>query len=129
MARHTLYAYVQGTDLEGVVERIEAHLDELVAGRTWAVPDVWVVNQRVADGEWDLGLNLTLPASPHKRTEWIEDAVAVAKAYGALHGETGRRFVLGLHDAKSDTVKDLFFVDSAAPDLDQVRTALAAAVR
>jgi hypothetical protein len=131
MARHTLYAYVQGTDLEGVVAMLEPRLDALVEGRKWGAPDVWVVNQRVEGDkpEWDLGLNLALPASPAKHTAWVDDAVAVASAFAALHKESGRSFVIGLHDAKTDAVKDLFVIDTGAPDTDGLKSALTAAVR
>lgn len=74
-----MFAYVQGTDLEGVAEMLEARLDAPVAERTWIAKDVWVVNQQLPleagakPGElpeWDLGLNLALPA---KRTRPAED--------------------------------------------------------
>ena len=132
MAKRTLFAYVQGTDLDGVSEALAAKLDELVAERKWISKDVWVVNQRVdgaggAVAEWDLGLNLALPAARPKTATWLEDVVAIATAFGALHAETGRKFVIGIHDAKTDAVKDLFFVDSNTPDLNALRAALEAA--
>jgi len=130
MAKQTLFAYVQGTDLDGVSEALAAKFDDLVAARKWIVKDVWVVNQRVdgpsagAAAEWDLGLNLTLPTTRGKTASWIDDAVAIATAFGSLHRETGRKFVIGIHDTKADIAKDLFFIDNDSPDLNALRTAL-----
>ncbi len=124
----TLYAYALGTDLDDVAPRIEAKLDELIATRTWRVPDVWVVNQRETSSEWDLGVNLTLPASPHKKVDWVEDVVAIAMAFAALKSETGRSFVFGMQQGKN-APKDVFTLDSGEPDLDKLRDALLAAVR
>lgn len=124
----TLYAYVLGTDLEEVAPRIEAHLDELVAARTWRVPDVWVVNQRETPSEWDLGLNLTLPAKPHQKLDWLEDAAAIASALADLHTKTGRSFVMGMQSGKS-AAQDVLTIASAKVDLDALRTALSKAVR
>lgn len=134
MPKHTLFAYVDGYDLEGVAEAVEARLDALVAGRTWELADVWVVNQRhppdagAKPGDlpaWDLGLNLTLPAGKKRSAKWPDDVVAIATAFGSLHSETGRKFVIGVHDGTSDDTKDLFLVDSATPDLEKLRKALA----
>lgn len=135
MAKSTLFAYVQGTDLEGVAETLEARLDALVAERTWIAKDVWVVNQQfpLEAGaklgelpEWDLGLNLALAAKRTRPTAWVEDVVAIANTFGALNRETGRKFVIGIHDEKANTVKDLFFIDSEQPDVEKLRTALTA---
>jgi hypothetical protein len=124
----TLYAYVLGTDLDDVAPRIEAHLDELVAARTWRVPDVWVVNQRETPGEWDLGLNLTLPAKPHQKLDWLDDAAAIATALTELHTATGRSFVIGMQAGKS-AAQDVLTIDSAKVDLDALKSALSKAVR
>lgn len=133
MPKHTLFAYVEGYDLEGVAEAVETRLDALVADRTWELADVWVVNQRhppdagAKPGDlpaWDLGLNLTLPAGKKRSSKWTNDVVAIATAFASLHRETGRNFVIGVHDGKSDDTKDLFQVDTASPDLDRLRTAL-----
>jgi hypothetical protein len=135
MAKITLFAYVQGVDLEPVVEVLEARLDALVAERKWIAKDVWVVNQQVplaADAkpgalpEWDLGLNVALAAPRTRPANWIDDVAAIATTLAALHSETGRKFVIGIHDAKTDVAKDLFFVDSASPDLAALAKALTA---
>jgi hypothetical protein len=126
MAKLTLFAYAQGIDLEGVAETVEARLDGLVGERSWVSKDVWVVNQRHEGKppEWDLGLNLALAAPRTRPAAWKDDVVAIAKALGELHRDTGRKFVIGIHDDKTDTTKDLFVVDSDTPDLEKLKTAL-----
>ncbi len=129
MAKLTLYAYAQGTDLDGVASTIEERLDALVAGRTWRSKDVWVVNQHdpatpTGDPEtWDLGVNLALPAKKTRAADWVEDLVAIATVFGALNGDTARTFVLGIHDSKSGATTDVFFIDNPTPDLEALRTA------
>ncbi len=132
MAKLTLYAYAQGTDLDGVASTIEERLDALVAERTWLSKDVWVVNQhdlatKAGDPEtWDLGVNLALAAKKTRHADWVEDLAAIATLFGALNGETGRTFVLGIHDSKSGDTTDVFFIDNPSPDLAALRTAFAA---
>lgn len=124
----TLYAYALGTDLEQVAPRIEETLDALVAERTWTVPDVWVVNQRVTPEEWDLGVNLTLPPTPQKKLAWLDDAVAIAQALAKLRAELRRDFVLGVQQGKKDPV-DVARVDQGTLDEGVLRDALTRAVR
>jgi hypothetical protein len=124
MGNRTLFAYASGADHdERIVAAVEARLDALVAGRKWISKDVWVVNQREPP-HWDLGLNLAL-AGPRSRTaSWTDDVVAIATELAVLHRETGRDFVIGIHDAKSDQTTDLFVVDTDKPDLEKLRSAL-----
>jgi hypothetical protein len=124
MANQTLYAYAVGTDLDDVAAQIEARLDALVAERKWALADVWVVSQRELP-HWDLGINMTLGSPRARPAEWIDDAIAVATQLAAIHRETGRSFVIGLHDPKTDATTDLFSIDSGSPDLDALRGKLA----
>lgn len=124
MAKRTLYAYVNGTEHTDIAAAVEARLDALVAAREWVSKDVWVVNQPEPPA-WDLGLNLALPG-PRAPKTWTDDVLAVAKDLGAIHRDTGRHFVIGIHDAKSDTTTDLFVVDSAEPDLEKLRAVLTA---
>jgi hypothetical protein len=131
MPKITLFAYVDGSDLDSVAAAVETRLDALVAERKWELADVWVVNQRhppeKPDGaaEWDLGVNLTLPAGRKRSPRWTEDVLSIAAACAALHRETGRRFVIGVHDSKSDATRDVFVVDSPTPDLERLASALA----
>lgn len=131
MAAQTLFAYVLGTDLDAVAADLEKRFDALLAERTWALKDVWVVQQRVPEAssgepavEWDLGFNLTLPAKPP--AAWADDIVAIANAFAALQKETKRSFVIGIAD-KSGDAKDLFDIDGPTLDEAKLRDALEAA--
>lgn len=126
MGKQTLFAYVDGTKHEDeVVAAVEARLDALVANRKWVSKDVWVVNQREPSA-WDLGLNLALGAPRSRPAGWVDDVVAIASELAALHRETHRAFVIGIHDDQANTTKDLFVIDSPEPDLDKLRAALTA---
>jgi hypothetical protein len=70
MPKHTLYAYVDGADLEDVATQLEARFTEFVASRQWIAGVASVINQRhgrdtcTQPGDlplWDLGLTLQLP--------------------------------------------------------------------
>src|SRR5262245_2731354 len=70
MPQHTLYAYVDGADLDGIADALDARFAEFVEGRQWVAGRASVVNQRHGHetcsqpGDlplWDLGLNLELP--------------------------------------------------------------------
>lgn len=122
----TLFAYVDGRDInEKLVSAVESRLDALVEQRKWVSKDVWVVNQQEPP-HWDLGLNLTLPAT--KAAKWADDVVAIAKELAVLHRETGSRFVIGIHDPSADKTTDVFVVDNAEPDLEKLRAACEASV-
>ena len=126
MGKQTLFAYVKGRDHdENVAAAVESRLDALVANRKWVSKDVWVVNQREPP-DWDLGLNLALAAPRSRPAGWIDDVVAIAAELGAIHRETGKDFVIGVHDASSDKTTDLFVVDTEKPDNDDLRRALGA---
>ena len=124
MGKQTLFAYVSGRDHDDkVVAAVGARLDALIANRTWVSKDVWMVDQREPP-DWDLGLNLALAAPRSRPARWTEDVVAIATELGALRRETGRDFVIGIHDASSDTTVDLFVVDTDEPDTEKLRRAL-----
>ena len=118
----TLFAYVDGRDVDDeLVAAVESRLDKLVEQREWVSKDVWVVNQHEPPN-WDLGLNLALPAKG--KAKWADDVIAIAKELAILHRETGSRFVIGIHDPATEKTTDVFVVDSAEPDLEKLRAAL-----
>jgi hypothetical protein len=127
MAKLTLFAYAQGSNHSDVAAKVEERLDALVASRSWVTKDIWVVNQRVPGDvpEWDLGLNLAVAPPRTRPAEWLDDVVAIAKVLGELHRDTGTKFVIGMHDDKTDTTRDLYVIDSAAPDPEKLKAALA----
>ena len=130
MPRHTLYAYVDGADLEGVADMLEERFAEFVASRNWVAGSCTVVNQRHGEetctqpGDlplWDLGLNLELPDPDTEPPGWFADVEAVAQFVGTLHREFGRDFIIGIADAQTHITEDLFDVSTDSPDLGRLR--------
>ena len=134
MRPHTLYAYVDGYDLENMASALENRLDAFVHSREW-VGDVWVVNQvgsreerrRPEDLEpWDLGLNFALPDPGIEESRWFADVEVIAQFLSKLHAEFGRDFVLGIADEGSGVAEDLFFIETPDPDLKMLRSIIGA---
>jgi hypothetical protein len=130
MPRHTLYAYVDGVDLEDVAEMLYARFAEFVVGRDWVAGSASVVNQRHGEetctqpGDlplWDLGLNLELPDPDSEPPRWFADVEAVAQFLGTLHREYGRDFAIGIADAETHITEELFYVTTDSPDLGELR--------
>ena len=130
MPRHTLYAYVDGADLEAVADTLDARFAEFVACRHWVAGRASVVNQRHGEetctqpGDlplWDLGLNLELPAPGAESPGWFADVEAVAQFLGTLHRECGRDFIIGIADGETGITDDLFNVSTDSPDLGKLR--------
>ena len=131
MPSHILYAYVEGSDLMGIAEELNARFLKFIESRTWTAGEIWHVDQRQScDGvsnpedipEWELGLNLRLPSPGSEPAGWYSDVVAIAQFLGNLHDDTGRDFVIGIYDEETTVSDDLFFVDCSEPDLDGLRS-------
>lgn len=126
MARHTLFAYVEGFDLEHVHDRIVESLVGFVDSHAWRVLTPRVVDQRfLGDSglgpgdlpQWDLGLNVDLPDPGDAPPGWIADVEDVVRCIGRLHVDVERYFVIGLHDHLTGVNEDLFYVNTEKPDL------------
>jgi len=127
MPTQTLFAYVLGTDLDKVADDFQQRFDALQAEHAWVLKDVWVVNQRLPEPpaparEWDLGFNLTLPATK-RPANWESDVLAIANVFSQLNQATKRSFVIGIADPSSDP-RDLYSVESANVDIEKLRAAL-----
>ena len=136
MPRHTLYAYVDGADLEDVAAMLEARFTEFVAGRQWIAGSASVINQRHGEetctrpGDlplWDLGLTLHLPDAGAESPGLFADVEAVAQFLGTLHRECGRDFIIGIADTKAGITDDLFTVSTDSPDLGRLRAIIGVA--
>jgi hypothetical protein len=136
MPRHTLYAYVDGADLEDVATMLEARFTEFVASRQWVAGGASVVNQQHGDetctqpGDiplWDLGLTLELPDPGTESPGWFADVESVAQFLGTLHRESGLDFVIGIADAETGITDDLFTVSTDSPDLGKLRAIIGVA--
>jgi hypothetical protein len=130
VGRHTLYAYVDGSDLDEVVDEIEQLLAALVAREPWVIAQPWVVNERHERDEshgpedlddWDLGLNLDLPDTGSEPAGWFQDVERVARIVGQVALRTGREFVIGIGDNETGISEDLFHVRNGDADLDELR--------
>jgi hypothetical protein len=78
MSRHVFYAYVDGYDLDTVVERLEQQFDDFLGHRSWRFGKAWLVNQRAqVQGKkedlrrWDFGINLELPDDTKNKTDRV----------------------------------------------------------
>jgi hypothetical protein len=136
MPRHTLYAYVDGADLEDVAAMLEARLTEFVASHSWATIGASVVNQRHGEDSckqpgdlplWDLGVTLPIPDAGAESPGWFADVEAVAQFLGTLHRECGRDFVIGVADTETGITDDLFTVSTGSPDLGRLRAIIGVA--
>src|SRR5262245_53078854 len=130
MPRHTLFAYVDGSDLDDIADALEERLGAFVDGRCWVAGEAWVVNQQQEHDEsctqpedipgWDLGLNLHLPDPGMEPARWFADVEAIARFLGTLHEEFGRNFVIGIADNQTGIAEDLYGIVDSSPDLDKL---------
>lgn len=107
MARHTLYAYIDGSDLETIAGELEARFRCFIDDETWLVRTPTIVNQRRPDDptlrpgdlpDWDLGLNLDLPDPGEEPPGWFADIERITRFLGELHASFGRDFIIGIGD-------------------------------
>jgi hypothetical protein len=133
MPRHTLYAYVDGADLEAVADTLAARFKEFARNRCWVTGEARLVNRRHGEetvtqpGDlplWELGLTLPLPDVGTEPAGWFVDVEAVTRFLGTLHHDTGRDFVIGIADTVTGITDDLFYVSSDTPDIDKLRVAI-----
>jgi len=132
MQRHTLYAYVDDSDLEDVAALIEERLVELAEAPGWVTSRPTVVNQKTnLSGshpddlpDWDLGINLALPNLGDEPARWFGDVVRVVGYLAKLRSAFDREFVIGIADNVTGVTEDLFFIESDTPDLDRLQSAV-----
>jgi hypothetical protein len=130
MAKFTLYAYVDDSDLHDVSAHLIVRFNAFIERRVWMSPRVLFVNQ-VRDLEedanpeflpdWELGLNIDLPERNQEHPRWFEDVQAIVSFLGELHEETGRDFVVGVGDNETGFDEDYMFVDTTHPDAEELR--------
>jgi len=135
MSSHTLFAYVDGFDLQDIADEIEELCEAFVAERRWKFGTPRVVSQRLeADErhtsndlpEWELGINIDLPELDSAPPGWFSDVKAIAEFLGTLHAQTGREFVIGIADKERGYAEDLFTVQSEHPDLEELEEIIGA---
>lgn len=74
--------------------------------------------------DWDLGINMALPEPGDEPEGWFGDVERVAGYLATLRSTFAREFVIGIADNVTGVTEDLFFVDSDAPDLRRLRSAI-----
>jgi len=127
----TLYAYVDGADIEDIAADLETRFTAFINGRRWWFDGAArVVNRRYGRETctrpedlplWELGLNLLSPPPGVDLPRWFRDIEAIAGFLGTLHRECGRDFVIGITIAKTGVSDDLFFVTTDLPDMVKLR--------
>lgn len=129
MRKHTLYAYVDGSDLDDVEALLEGELVAFVDGRSWS-RRTWVVNQRhppePQDGPadlpgWDLGLNHELPDPGTETAGWFHEVEEIARFLGGLAEKSERSFVIGIADNATGIADDLHDIDGEDVDIPRLR--------
>jgi hypothetical protein len=129
MPRRTLYAYVDGSDLDDVAAEIETALETRVAAATWRVVPTTVNQKHERDDsygpddltDWDLGLNLELPDPGEVRAGWFGDVEQIARLVGQIAERTARTFVIGISEDDSGITEDILDVEDSEPDLRALR--------
>ncbi|MDH4446548.1 MAG: hypothetical protein QE488_02835 [Acidovorax sp.] len=129
MSKHTLYAYVEDSDLEEIAAAVMAGLVDFVDKTQWMGAAPVVVNQRhsaegLREGDlplWDLGLNVALPEVGHECDGWFGDVEIIALFLARLREQFHRDFVLGVAIGNTGIAEDLFYVDSGEPNLEELR--------
>jgi hypothetical protein len=129
-AAYTLYAFVEGFDLDEVASHIEGELRGMVAAGDWRWKEPAVVNERhprTLESKpddlppWELGVTIALPDPGKEPVGWFVDVERTILFMAALHKQTGRDFVVGILDTKRGYSEDLFTVDSESPNLEELR--------
>ena len=127
--RNVLLAYVDGSDLDGIADRLQSRFDDFASGRAWRAAEVSVVNMRQPRNpndspedlpQWDLGLNFTLPDRDQNDESWRDDVHATVDFLSMLNEEFGRDFVIAVHDRVKGFNEDVGFVASEPPNLEKI---------
>ena len=97
MPKHTLYAYVDSSELHAVASMLDDEFSSFVSSRSWS-RRTQRVNQKHPPGQcdgpndiplWDIGLNHDLP-DPGEETEgWFDEVEAIAHFLGGLTQNPG----------------------------------------
>lgn len=134
MSQHVIYAYVDGSDLIDVEADLINRLSAFLNSRSWVCSDVKLVNSKGNPDDpslgpddlpdWDLGINIAIPAPGMEPQGWYEDIEATAAFLAEVGAATGREFVVGIGDTATGIAEDVIFIDSSTPDLASLRRIL-----
>ncbi|MEZ6072994.1 MAG: hypothetical protein R3C10_22700 [Pirellulales bacterium] len=134
MTRHVLCAYADGSDLHEVAANLIDRISTFVDSRSWICSGARVVNQQGDIGDpslgpddlpdWDVGISFDLPDPGYEPPDWFMDVEVTVQFLAQLHVGTGRDFIIGICDVSTGLGDDLFFVQSASPNLAKRRQIL-----
>ncbi len=131
MVKHTLYAYIEGSDIDDYEDMLVSAFEEFILSRNWICQNPVIVNKKYIDDptlglddliDWDLGLNLDLPDYGKESPGWFSDIRAIANFLGELHKQTDRIFIIGIGDNETGKSEELFDVDTNTPDIEKLKT-------
>nr|BAJ07057.1 putative uncharacterized protein [uncultured bacterium] len=126
----TLYAYVDGSDLQADERALVKAFESLIESRSWVCGIPSLVNQRhAADSsvgpgdtpDWDLGLNLSVHTVGNEPLGWFSDIQFIAERLSEMWLRTGRNFVIGIQDHDTGVVEDLYYVESNPPEIEHLQ--------
>jgi len=129
--KHTLYAYIEGSENDDLEEMLVSFFEDFIKERQWVCQNPKVVNQKKIDDPalrtddipaWDLGINIDLPDIGREPEGWFSDIIAIANILGELHKRTNQVFIIGIGDTETGISEDLFDVDSSNPNIEKLKT-------
>jgi len=121
VAQYTLYAYAIGLESHRIADQLVERFHGFIASREWRCPEVWTINQQRTDGDWELGLNLSLPEPHDEPLDWYSDVEAIVAFCTELRREYQQDFVIGIADARTGCGEDIIEVGSGQPAYEYLR--------
>ena len=129
MPKHTLYAYLDGADVEGVAERVLDEAERFLAHRKFRVLSPTLVDQTESTDDMregylplrDVGLNIVLPDPGSEPPEWISELEGILQFLSELAGAVHRPFIIGIGDDLTGLTEDLFSVDGTPVEWSTIR--------
>lgn len=129
---HTLYAFVEGNDLEEAAPEIVPALEEFLSSRSWSRPTSLVnqihpsTNALPAEDlpDWELGLLHELPNPGNDEPGWFSDIESIGVFLVELSQKTGRDFVIGLANIATGINEDIEWVQAGELDIESLKRGL-----
>jgi len=130
MGNLTLYAYVDGSDIDNHEDSIVISIKNFLSSRKWICRNPILINQKHTNDptlgpndipDWDLGINLDLPEIGEEPNGWFSDISAVAIFLGELHKQTNRDFIIGIGNTETGISEDIFEIDTSKPDIEKLK--------
>ena len=129
---HTLYAFVEGNDLEEVAVEIVPALQNFVSTRSWSRPTTYINQRHAATNDlgaedlpdWELGLAHELPNPGTEQPGWFNDIESIGVFLADLSQTTSRDFVICLTNTVTGISEDIDYVQNGNFDIDSLKRGL-----